>query len=156
MSLEQAIDKLTAAIEAATGVLVTLGAANKAAAGTPAPTPAAPPAASKGAAGKGKAASTPAPPPAADEGLGGDDGGLGGDDGGLGGDDELPAGVTPEEAKAAVLAYRDKAIKLKGKDDGLNLTRTAMKKFVAALDEINDENAAEIHKAFTAAVAKLK
>jgi len=158
MSLEQAIEKLTAALEAATGVLVALGATPKAAApaaaapaaSTPAPAPA------KGS--KKAAAPAPAAPPADDGGgLGGDgdDGGLGGDDGGLGGDDDGPT-VSPEEAKAAVLAYRDKAIKVKGKDEGLSATRTLMKKHVQSLDEIKDANAAEVHAVFTAAIAKLK
>jgi hypothetical protein len=31
-----------------------------------------------------------------------------------------------------------------------------MKKFVANLDDINDENAAAIHKAFSAEITKLK
>lgn len=149
MSLEQAIEKLTAAIEAATGVLVTLqAAAGKAAPSTPASTPAPAPA-------RGRPPKAPPPAPApTDEGLGGDDdSGLGGDDdGGLGGGETT---VTGEEAKAAVLAYRDKAIKLKGKDEGLKATRELMKKHVQALDDINDENAADIHKAFTAAIGKL-
>lgn len=155
MSLEQSIDELnatmktlTAAIEAATGVFVALGGASGKAAGTP------PAASTPATRGRPKAAATPAPAPdAADEGFG-DDGGLGGDDGGLGGDDT--AGVTGEQAKAAVIAYRDKAVKLKGKEEGLNLTRSMMKKYVAALDDIDDSNASEIHKAFTSAITKLK
>lgn len=153
MSLEQAIEKLTAAIEAATGVLVTLGAVGKVAgapASTPAPAPAPAPAPKVGRPAKAPPAPAPAP---VDEGLGDDDGGLG-EDNGLGGADE-PV-VTVEEAKAAVLAYRDKAIKTIGKDEGLNTTRALMKKYVAALDDISDENAAEIYKAFTAAVSKIK
>lgn len=153
MSLEQSIEKLTAAIEAFTGVLVTQGAVGKAA-GAPAaaaPAPRAPGRQAKGAA-------APAPVPAADEGLdsglGADDGGLGADDGGLG-SDEAPA-ISGEEAKKVVLAYRDKVVKLKGTDEGLNLTRQLMKKHVAALNDISDENAAEIHKTFTAALSKLK
>lgn len=160
MSLEQSIEKLTAAIEAATGVLVALGAlpSGKPAA-TPAATPAAAPATEPAKRGPGRPAKTPAPAPAPaadDGGLGGDDdGGLGGgdDDGGLGGGEPT---VTVEEAKAAVLAYRDKAIKVKGKDDGLSATRTLMKKYVPTLDDIKDENAAEVHAAFTKEIAKLK
>ena len=148
MSLEQAIEKLTAAIEAATGVLVALGAKAPGAAAAPA---AAAPEAPK----RGRPA-TKTTAAADDAGLGGDDGGLGGDDGGLGGGLGGDEGATPEEAKAAVLAYRDKAIKLKGKDEGLNATRTLMKKHVAALDDINADNAAAVHAAFTTAITKLK
>lgn len=150
MSLEQSLDKLTAAIEAATGVLVALGAAgvkpaaDKPAGDKPATTTT----------GKGKPAATkPADKPADDGGLGGDDGGLGGGDEGLGGDETT---VTGDEAKAAVLAYRDKLIKLKGKEEGLSMTRTLMKKHVASLDDINDDNAAAIKAAFDAASAKVK
>ena len=157
MSLEQSVDKLTAAvaaataaIEAATGVLVTLAAAGKG--GGPPPTT--PPPAPRGRPPKNSAASPPPPAEPADEGLG-DDGGLGDDDGGLGGDDATPA-VSAEQAKAAVLAYRDKAIKLKGKEEGLAATRKLMKAHVAALEDIDDEKAAEVHKAFTDAIAKLK
>lgn len=164
MSLEQSIDELNAtvkalaaAVEAATGVLVALGGASGKPAGTPpaasTPAPRAP--------GRPKAAApaptpAPAPAPAEDEGLGGDDDtGLGDDDGGLGGDDSA-GGVTGEQAKAAVLAYRDKAIKVKGKEEGMTLTRQLMKKHVAALDDIDDSNASAVHTAFTTALGKLK
>lgn len=153
MSLEQSIEKLTAAIEAATGVLVTQGAAGKA---TGAPAAAAAPA-PRGPGRQAKGAAAPAPAPATDEGLdgglGADDGGLGADDGGLGGEE---AAISGEEAKKVVLAYRDKVVKLKGSEEGLNLTRQLMKKHVAALADISDDNAAEIHKTFTAALSKLK
>lgn len=160
MSLEASIEKLTAAIEAATGVLVALGAGGvkaSAAASAPAPAAAAAPAAEAPKRGRptgsGKAAA-PAPAPAADDGgLGEDDGGLGGDDGGLGGGEEA---VTPEQAKDAVFAYRDKACKLKGRDNGLAETRTLMRKFVASVDAISADNAGEIFKAFNDAAAKLK
>jgi hypothetical protein len=158
MSLEQAIDKLTAAIEAATGVLVTLGAVSKATGSTPAPTPAPtprPPGRPKGStAAAAAAAAAPTPEPAANEELD-ESGGLD-DDSGLGGDDSGEPGLTAEDAKAAVLAYRDKAIKTLGKEEGLNATRALMKKYVAALDDISADNAAEIHKAFAAALPKLK
>lgn len=148
MSLEQAIEKLTAALEAATGVLVTQAATDKAPAATSAPAPAE---------GKQRPGRKPAAAPAADEGGGLDDeadGGLGGGlDEGLGGDE---GGVTVEQAKAAVLAFRDRAIALKGKDEGLSATRTLMKKYVAALDDIDDEKAAAVHAAFTTAISKLK
>jgi hypothetical protein len=149
MSLEQAIEKLTAALEAATGVLVTQAATGKAPAATSAPAPAE---------GKQRPGRKPAAAPAADEGGGLDDeadgGGLGGGlDEGLGGDE---SGVTVEQAKAAVLAFRDRAIALKGKDEGLSATRTLMKKYVAALDDIDDEKAAAVHAAFTTAISKLK
>ena len=153
MSLEQSIEKLTAAIEAATGVLVALGSTGKApAAVATAPAPTVEAGAKRGPK-PGKAAAAPPPEPEAglNEGL---DGGLDGDDGGLGA--ESTSSVTIEAAKAAVLAYRDKAIKLKGKDEGLNATRTLMKKHVNALDDIDDENAATVHAAFTTALSKLK
>jgi hypothetical protein len=157
MSFEQSIDQLTAAVkalsaavEAHTGVLVAHGGA----AGKPA---AAPPPASR-ASGKGKAAApapAPAPAPAAEDGGLGDDGFGDDDDGGLGGDDTATEAISAEDAKAVVLAYRDKAVKTKGREEGLNLARSLMKKHVQAIDDIDAKNAAEIHKAFTAALAKL-
>lgn len=154
MSLEDSINKLTAALEAATGALIAASAkAGATVAAAPAPATQTPP---KRGPGRPKA-ETAAPADAGDGGLGADDGGLDGglgeDDGGLGGGE--PA-VTPEDAKTAVLAYRDKAIKLKGKDAGLGETRALMNKFVKSLDDIKDDNAAAVKKAFDDAVAKLK
>lgn len=165
MALEQLIEKLTAAIEAHTGVLVTMGGlSTKAQEKDPIETK------TNGAAapnGNGATATQPTPPkrgpgrppaapkapvvepPSEDEGLGDDD-----DFGGSGLDEELS--VTAEQGRAAVLAYRDKAIKVKGKDEGLSKTRALMKKYVANLDEITADNAAEIKTEFDAAIAKLK
>lgn len=175
MSIEQSLEKLTAAIEAVTGVLVAMQggasaaitevkvAAPKVAADAPAE---AAPTAGK----RGRPAKAAAPAPSSkmnanghaaassesdgfalddDDALGeGDD--LGGDD--LGGVDEVSA----DEAKGAILAYRDAAVKIKGKDAGLAQTRAIMKKFVSSLDEVTAANAALIHKTFTAESARLK
>jgi hypothetical protein len=168
MSFEQSIEKLTAAIEAATGVLVTsLGTRI-------APPVTAPPGqqeskpngAANGSAeppkrGKGRPAATVTPIKAEespdDDTLGGeDDDELGGmDDDELGSDDA--PGVTVEEARTALMTFRDAAVKaLGGKEEGLAATRVIMKKFIAKVDDLNSDNAAAVHKAFTEALPKLK
>lgn len=140
MSFETAIEKLTAAIEAATGVLVATGAG-----AAPRSEPKTATVVSTNGAAKPKPAAKVEEPD--------DDGGLGDDDDALGGD----AGPTAESAKAAVFAYRDKAIALLGsKEEALSSTRALMRKHVQSVDEIDDSNAAAVEAAFTAAMGKLK
>ena len=180
MTFENSLDRLTAAIEALTGVLVTMGdkpptdpVALHAVSTAPATNGAAGPplVASKrrGRPPKAVPVALPTPPapneatvPAApQEVLPFDDDDLGMDDeyddalgDSLDGDTpDSPASpsVTAKEAKEAVFAYRDKLIALKGKDQGIATARSLLRQHVQSVDDINDSNAAAIHAAFIGA-----
>jgi hypothetical protein len=142
MSLEQSLEKLTAAVEALTGVLV----ASQGNAPAPAPAvtsdgpkrgrPTKEEAAAKAAAAAAAPPAKSAPPAVDDEGLGGDD------DEGLGEDPE----VNPAEAKAALLAFRDCAVEKLGKEKGIGEVRLILKKYAPSLDGIDAMNADQCAK----------